>query len=688
MGGTFDPVHYVHLMLAENAYSQFDLDEVVLLPSGDPPHKTKRHITSASLRYDMLKLASEGIPYFTISDMGAFYEYEGGYNKGKEAIVFNIFKASSKSIDSTVLEKDVKQFISSNEKLYKKIGLCLININFSKLKNLFVENIDRFLNDNEYYSDLRCLLSNNIANIKDEKTQEIIVRKIQTASFGLNNKKALEILKNYLCKLLSQSGLNAPFVEPTKADISFVMNYNKSFYVVNHDFESDIVSIKEKIKDVSVYESVDIFNKLIKGSGYFQDTVRRAFIETYFLETGSSKNVALFGYEFGIALIHYHENKKEMTLLYETISDVLNVCKEDSSFVNCMSSILFSIHSNYQKLGKEKFKSLLKMIDYKWLVIDEFKYEEEIISECINENMHTYFELLTFAVDKRVLPFAYLKEVVPFHMKMYSSSKFKAILAFVFPRIFRINKSFALSLIDFVFDNWFMNTNPSYCMLAISHGYSLELIELLSSRNDLKAYLLNQKENRDVKMAQSILFNWFLAGYFKDKKYDEILDLAFNSKRYDVIIENIRSLNYWIEERQIKNNDKELLNYFSKFFLCIDDSLKAYSERDQLIRELSSSIILTNGLIKESWLSLMKLFDYFDHFFSDESVELIKKFKDTHKDYVTQVLNKYFDSYDQLRTYEDTLRQVLGIIASDVFYKEQIKKWQVSISKKNPYFVF
>ncbi len=69
MGGTFDPVHYVHLMLAENAYSQFDLDEVVLLPSGDPPHKTKRHITSASLRYDMLKLASEGIPYFTISDM-------------------------------------------------------------------------------------------------------------------------------------------------------------------------------------------------------------------------------------------------------------------------------------------------------------------------------------------------------------------------------------------------------------------------------------------------------------------------------------------------------------------------------------------------------------------------------------------------------------------------------------------
>ena len=47
MGGTFDPVHMVHLTLAENAYHSFGLDEVLMLPNGDPPHKTDKIITPA-----------------------------------------------------------------------------------------------------------------------------------------------------------------------------------------------------------------------------------------------------------------------------------------------------------------------------------------------------------------------------------------------------------------------------------------------------------------------------------------------------------------------------------------------------------------------------------------------------------------------------------------------------------------
>ena len=39
MGGTFDPVHNAHLVLAEQAYSQFSLDEVWMMPNGNPPHK-------------------------------------------------------------------------------------------------------------------------------------------------------------------------------------------------------------------------------------------------------------------------------------------------------------------------------------------------------------------------------------------------------------------------------------------------------------------------------------------------------------------------------------------------------------------------------------------------------------------------------------------------------------------------
>ena len=44
MGGTFDPVHNGHLMLADTAYRQFDLDQVWFLPNGNPPHKKEENI--------------------------------------------------------------------------------------------------------------------------------------------------------------------------------------------------------------------------------------------------------------------------------------------------------------------------------------------------------------------------------------------------------------------------------------------------------------------------------------------------------------------------------------------------------------------------------------------------------------------------------------------------------------------
>jgi nicotinate-nucleotide adenylyltransferase len=42
MGGTFDPVHYGHLVTAEGARCEYGLDHVLFLPSGKPPHKLMR----------------------------------------------------------------------------------------------------------------------------------------------------------------------------------------------------------------------------------------------------------------------------------------------------------------------------------------------------------------------------------------------------------------------------------------------------------------------------------------------------------------------------------------------------------------------------------------------------------------------------------------------------------------------
>lgn len=67
-GGTFDPVHYGHLLLAETCREQLNLDSVVLLPAGSPPHKSDSDISPASHRLEMLKLAVSGCPEFQIDE--------------------------------------------------------------------------------------------------------------------------------------------------------------------------------------------------------------------------------------------------------------------------------------------------------------------------------------------------------------------------------------------------------------------------------------------------------------------------------------------------------------------------------------------------------------------------------------------------------------------------------------------
>ena len=69
LGGTFDPIHNGHLYLAENAYREFGLDLVFLMPANVPYFKTVTgHVTDASLRLEMTKLAAGEKPFLRVSD--------------------------------------------------------------------------------------------------------------------------------------------------------------------------------------------------------------------------------------------------------------------------------------------------------------------------------------------------------------------------------------------------------------------------------------------------------------------------------------------------------------------------------------------------------------------------------------------------------------------------------------------
>ena len=81
LGGTFDPVHYGHLLMAEQCRGQCELDEIWFLPAGSPPHKQGVQITGGEIRAEMLELAIAGNPAFSVSrreieQQGTTYTYQ------------------------------------------------------------------------------------------------------------------------------------------------------------------------------------------------------------------------------------------------------------------------------------------------------------------------------------------------------------------------------------------------------------------------------------------------------------------------------------------------------------------------------------------------------------------------------------------------------------------------------------
>ena len=68
-GGTFDPIHTGHLIVAQGAAELLGLDQVLFVPAGRPPHKCGWKLAPAELRFRMVRLAIAGNPVFAASDV-------------------------------------------------------------------------------------------------------------------------------------------------------------------------------------------------------------------------------------------------------------------------------------------------------------------------------------------------------------------------------------------------------------------------------------------------------------------------------------------------------------------------------------------------------------------------------------------------------------------------------------------
>lgn len=67
MGGTFNPIHYAHILSSEYVLDMYNLDKIIFIPTGYPPHKN--NVVSSKHRYNMVSLAIKNNEKFDISDM-------------------------------------------------------------------------------------------------------------------------------------------------------------------------------------------------------------------------------------------------------------------------------------------------------------------------------------------------------------------------------------------------------------------------------------------------------------------------------------------------------------------------------------------------------------------------------------------------------------------------------------------
>lgn len=112
-GGTFDPIHIGHIHIAYEALYKLNLDEVVFVPNGHPPHKRNKSVTKENIRYEMVEEAIKGEKRFSISN----YEI----NNSKLSYTYDTLIHFNK--------------LEPNTKWYFLVGVDSL-MNFNKWKNI------------------------------------------------------------------------------------------------------------------------------------------------------------------------------------------------------------------------------------------------------------------------------------------------------------------------------------------------------------------------------------------------------------------------------------------------------------------------------------------------------------------------------------------------------------------------
>lgn len=193
MGGSFNPIHLGHLILAENARYSCQLNRIIFIPTGEHPFKNGSNRPSASDRLEMVKMAIQDNPFFELSDIeikregmcytldtvrelesifpkAAFYlitgadiifELDRWYEKEKLFKKLHFLTAHRPGYDHSELDKHIDRLKKEFGLKIKKITVPEIDISSSAIrekllcdepvKYMIPENVENYIFENSLY---------------------------------------------------------------------------------------------------------------------------------------------------------------------------------------------------------------------------------------------------------------------------------------------------------------------------------------------------------------------------------------------------------------------------------------------------------------------------------------------------------------------------------------------------------
>ncbi|WP_414713603.1 nicotinate-nucleotide adenylyltransferase [Schnuerera sp.] len=194
MGGTFDPIHNGHLILAEYSRMILNLDKIFFIPTGKPPHKDGMNITSDIHRYNMTLLAINSNPYYYLSSI----EIE------REGITYTI--DTIKYLKSRYKDTDF-YFILGSDSLYQihkwkdhKELLSLCNFIVAKREDLDYKTLEYKVKElnNNYESNIY-ILESPLIDISSSEIRNRINKQL-SIKYMVPNSVEIYIEKNKLYK--------------------------------------------------------------------------------------------------------------------------------------------------------------------------------------------------------------------------------------------------------------------------------------------------------------------------------------------------------------------------------------------------------------------------------------------------------------------------------------------------------